>query len=108
MQVYTCPFCGLRDEREFFFAGEAGAARPDTTGPVSDAEWAEYVRMRRNALGRAREVWMHLTCGELFVMERDTLSARVLGSVALRRAPGGREGADGAGSVDGPDGEGAP
>ncbi len=105
MQQYTCPFCGLRDEREFFFAGEAGAARPDTTGPVSDAEWAEYVHMRRNALGRAREVWMHLTCGELFVMERDTLSARVLRCVALRAEPGSGEGA---GSAEASGGEGAP
>ena len=85
MQVFTCPFCGPRDEREFHFAGEAGALRPDTTGPVSDADWAEYVYMHRNDKGVAREVWMHLTCQEMFVMHRDTVSMEVLETIALRK-----------------------
>ena len=85
MQIFTCPFCGPRDEREFHFAGEAGKRRPDTTGPISDADWASYVHTQRNDMGRAREVWRHLTCHELFIMERDTVSMDVLATIPLRK-----------------------
>lgn len=85
MQIFPCPFCGPRDEREFHFAAEAGKTRPDTTEPVSDADWATYLLARRNEKGRVREVWMHLTCNELFVMERDSVTMAVLGTTALRK-----------------------
>ncbi len=86
MQIFTCPFCGPRDEREFHFAGEAGKTRPDTTAPVSDADWAAYLFTQRNDMGPAREVWRHLPCQELFIMERDSLSMEVLATIALRKA----------------------
>lgn len=92
MQLFPCPFCGLRDEREFHFAAEAGKVRPDTKGPdtqgpVSDADWAAYLYDQQNPKGRVREVWMHLTCREVFVMERDSVTMEVLGSTALRKTP---------------------
>jgi heterotetrameric sarcosine oxidase delta subunit len=85
MQLFPCPFCGLRDEREFHFAAEAGKTRPDTTKDVSDAEWARYLHAIRNEKGRVREVWMHLTCSELFVMERDSVTMEVISSSPLRK-----------------------
>lgn len=85
MQRFTCPFCGPRDEREFHFAGEAGKTRPDTSKPVSDADWAAYLFSRRNDKGRATEVWMHVTCRELFVMQRDTVTMEVLDTTPLRK-----------------------
>ena len=85
MQIFTCPFCGPRDEREFHFAGEAGKSRPDTTAPVDAAAWASYLFTQRNDMGRAREVWRHLTCHELFIMERDTVSMEVLATIPLRK-----------------------
>ena len=39
--------------------------------------------MRDNPKGATREIWVHLTCGEFFVMERDTVSHAVAGSAAL-------------------------
>lgn len=84
MQLFPCPFCGPRDEREFHFAGEAGKTRPDTTGEVSAADWARYLNDQRNEKGRVREVWMHLTCAELFAMERDSVTMEVLSSTPLR------------------------
>ncbi|MEX0280161.1 MAG: sarcosine oxidase subunit delta [Arenibacterium sp.] len=84
MQLFPCPFCGFRNETEFHFAGEFGKTRPDTTGEVSDADWARYLYTQRNEKGAVREVWMHLTCSELFVLERDSVSMEVLSATALR------------------------
>ncbi|MEX0338652.1 MAG: sarcosine oxidase subunit delta, partial [Arenibacterium sp.] len=48
MQLFPCPFCGLRNETEFHFAVELGKVRPDNTGDVSDAVWARYIYTQRN------------------------------------------------------------
>ena len=85
MQIFPCPFCGPRDEREFHFAAEAGKARPDTSDAVSDAEWAAYLHMHRNDKGVVREIWMHTTCAEVFQLERDSVTMEVLGSTPLRK-----------------------
>jgi sarcosine oxidase subunit delta len=84
MQRFPCPFCGLRPETEFHFAGEFGKTRPDTGGEVSDRDWSHYLHAQRNAKGTVSEVWMHLTCKELFAMERDSVTMAVLGSRSLR------------------------
>ena len=84
MQLFPCPFCGPRDEREFHFAGELGKTRPTTTDPVADKDWASYLYTQRNEKGIVREVWMHVPCGELFVLERDSVTMEVLGAQALR------------------------
>ena len=87
MQIFPCPFCGPRDEREFHFAGELGKVRPDTTQDISAEDWATYLHTQRNDKGHVREVWMHVPCGELFVLERDSVTMEVLGSTALRKEP---------------------
>ncbi|MEM6888302.1 MAG: sarcosine oxidase subunit delta [Pseudomonadota bacterium] len=84
MQLFTCPFCGLRNETEFYFAGEAGKARPDTTHPISDEAWANYLFTKKNACGVVEEAWVHIPCKEMFVMRRDTVSMEVLETRALR------------------------
>lgn len=88
MNLFRCPFCGIRDETEFHFATEAGKARPEPAAAVSGAKWAAYLHLTRNPKGPSGEVWVHLTCGELFVMERDTASHEVLAAAALRDDPG--------------------
>ena len=85
MQVFPCPFCGPRNETEFHFMGEAGKTRPDTSQAISDADWARYMYAQRNEKGAVREVWMHTTCAEVFVLERDSVTMAVLGSSALRK-----------------------
>lgn len=72
MHLYTCPFCGQRPETEFHFGGEAGNDRPD--GEVPAQVWADYLHYRQNPKGTAREIWIHLTCGEVFAMTRDTVT----------------------------------
>ena len=85
MQRFPCPFCGLRDEREFRYASEAGKTRPDTTAEVSDAAWRDYLHVAANPRGPSAEVWVHLPCQEYFVMERDTVLMAVLDARQLRR-----------------------
>lgn len=85
MQIFTCPFCGERNEREFHFVAEAGKIRPDTTQKISDKDWADYLHNHRNEKGLVREVWMHLTCAEIFMMERDSVTMDVHETIALRK-----------------------
>ena len=83
MQLFPCPFCGPREETEFHFAAEAGKPRPEPAEAVTDAEWAAYLYRTAAPKGAAREVWVHLACGEFFVMERDTVTRAVAGSAPL-------------------------
>lgn len=84
MQLFSCPFCGPRDESEFAFGAEAGKARPEPAAEVSAQAWADHLHFDRNPKGPSREIWLHLTCGEFFLMERDTMSQAVSGTQALR------------------------
>ena len=84
MQVFPCPFCGDRDEGEFFYAGEFGKVRPSTDGEVSTEEWTAYLHETRNDKGTVREVWMHLPCSEFFAMERDSATMAVIKTITLR------------------------
>ncbi len=84
MQIFPCPFCGPRDESEFHYVGEP-KARPEPAGSVSDAEWAGYLWFNANPKGEAREIWLHLTCMEMFAMTRDTATNAVVASEALAR-----------------------
>jgi sarcosine oxidase, subunit delta len=82
MQIFTCPFCGPRAENEFHYGGEASNLRPDG-GDVPAERWAAYLFMRSNPKGATQEVWLHMTCGEFFVMERDSVSHKVFAVTAL-------------------------
>jgi heterotetrameric sarcosine oxidase delta subunit len=84
MQIFTCPFCGPRNETEFHFAGELGKVRPATDQKIAAQAWSTYLYAQRNDKGPVREVWMHLTCSELFMMERDSVTMEVLNTRALR------------------------
>ncbi|MEO4000270.1 sarcosine oxidase subunit delta [Mesorhizobium sp. CAU 1732] len=84
MQIFPCPFCGPRDETEFTFATEAGKTRPEPAKDVSAEAWSDYLVTNVNPRGATREVWLHQTCGEFFVMERDTVTHAVTGSNAAR------------------------
>jgi sarcosine oxidase subunit delta len=86
MQLFTCPFCGERDETEFHFGAEAGKTRPEPAAEVSPARWAEYLYGKANPKGATREIWVHSTCGAFFLMERDTVTHAVTASTALGRA----------------------
>ena len=84
MQIFPCLFCGARDESEFHYVGEP-KARPEPAGSVSDAEWADYLWFNANPKGEAREIWLHLTCMEMFAMTRDTATNAVVAREASAR-----------------------
>ena len=92
MPLFSCPFCGPRDETEFQFCTEAGKARPEPAGEVPAEAWSRYLHFDRNLRGAVREVWLHVTCGEFFVLERDTLTHAVSGPVSSRGAETGQGG----------------
>ena len=85
MQLFPCPFCGLRAETEFHFGAEAGKTRPEPAADVSAADWARYLHAKKNPKGPSREIWVHETCGEIFLLERDTVTHEVTGSQSLRK-----------------------
>ncbi|WP_420860743.1 sarcosine oxidase subunit delta [Algirhabdus cladophorae] len=66
----TCPHCGDRDRREFYYGGVA-LTRPE---PDSGAEaWDDFVHLRDNPAGRTVDLWMHEAgCGAWLRVERDT------------------------------------
>jgi sarcosine oxidase subunit delta len=87
MLLITCPWCGPRAETEFTCGGEADIARPLHPENLTDAQWADYLFMRRNTRGRHREQWHHsFGCRRWFVLERDTVTYDV-GPVDTARPP---------------------
>ena len=70
-----CPFCGVRDQTEFRYGGEATRRRPEHPEQASDQEWAEYLFYRENPKGRLLERWVHAYgCRQWFNIVRDTVS----------------------------------
>lgn len=89
MQIFPCPFCGPRNESEFHLVGEAGKIRPHTSRAEGNEEiqagaWSTYLYTQRNDHGHAREIWMHLPCQEVFLLERDSVTMAVLGARSFR------------------------
>ena len=69
-----CPVCGVRDETEFSYGGDATVRRPAVDETEQQA-WLDYVFMRDNPRGAHREYWHHvLGCREWLVLERDTVT----------------------------------
>ncbi len=93
MLQITCPWCGLRDETEFSFGGEAHIARPADPQALSDEAWADYLFMRKNPRGRHLEQWVHTYgCRRWFNTERDTVTYQIHSVYKVgEQAPGGQE-----------------
>ena len=90
MLLIECPWCGLRDESEFSYAGEAHIARPPETEKLSDEAWADYLFMRSNPKGAHREQWLHAAgCRRYFNAVRDTVSYRIAATYKIGEAPPG-------------------
>lgn len=72
----SCPWCGIRDEPEFSFGGEAHVTRP--TPDVGDTEWADYLFNEDNTKGIHYEQWLHhYGCGRWFNIARDTVTHKI-------------------------------
>ena len=77
----TCPICGERDRREFYYQGDAVALhRPDPDD--TPEEWDAYLHLRDNPAGVTRDLWYHeMGCGAWLVVTRNTVTHAVLGAV---------------------------
>jgi heterotetrameric sarcosine oxidase delta subunit len=76
MLQLCCPWCGVRDETEFRYRGDATIVRPPADAPVE--EFAAYVYRRVNPHGWHREWWLHTGgCRMLFQIERHTLTHEI-------------------------------
>jgi sarcosine oxidase subunit delta len=71
-----CPHCGLRDEVEFRYRGDATRARP--AGEAGIAAFADYVYLRDNPAGWHAEWWLHVAgCRRLLRVVRHTLTHEI-------------------------------
>ena len=93
MLLIPCPWCGPREEGEFTYGGEAHITRPQDPDALTDAQWADYLFMRKNPRGPHREQWSHSGgCRRWFNVERDTASYEIRGVYRVGEGPpGGRE-----------------
>jgi sarcosine oxidase subunit delta len=74
-----CPYCGLRDQVEFQFGGEAHIVRPENPELASDSEWAAYLFYRKNPKGIHHERWVHsFGCRQWFNLARDTVTHEII------------------------------
>ena len=72
----ACPDCGLRDEVEFRYRGDASVVRP---GPGGDAAAFEaYVYRRANPRGWHVEWWLHVGgCRQALKVVRHTVTHEI-------------------------------
>ena len=79
-----CPVCGLRDETEFTYGGDANVTRP-AMDEMDAKVWSDYVFIRDNPRGMHKEYWHHAQgCRQWLVLERDTLTHE-MGSCQLAK-----------------------
>lgn len=75
MLLIDCPWCGLREEAEFSYGGEAHIVRPLDPESLSDEQWADYVFMRKNIKGDQNEQWYHSAgCRRWFNARRNSVT----------------------------------
>ena len=88
MFLIKCPYCGERDQSDFAHAGEAHIARPKWRDDMTDAEWADFVFMRKNTKGIYAERWIHAAgCRKYFNMLRNTATDEVLAVYEVGKKP---------------------
>lgn len=82
----TCPNCGERDRREFYYQGDALAL----DRPAEDADlavWDDYLHNRTNPAGDTRDLWFHEAgCGAWLVVDRNTVTHAVHGTTLAEQA----------------------
>ncbi|MGQ4365122.1 sarcosine oxidase subunit delta family protein [Streptomyces sp. SAS_272] len=79
MLLIPCPWCGLRDEAEFHYGGQAHVPYPEDPSALTDEEWARYLFFRDNPRGPFAERWSHSAgCRRWFNAVRDTSTNEIL------------------------------
>jgi sarcosine oxidase, subunit delta len=88
MLIIDCPYCGPRPELEFAHGGQAHVTRPADPASATDAEWTEYLYLRKNTRGVYAERWRHARgCGRFFNALRDTTTDQFLATYRSGEQP---------------------
>jgi heterotetrameric sarcosine oxidase delta subunit len=88
MLQINCPWCGLRDEAEFIYGGEAHIVRPLDPAALSDEAWADYLFMRSNTKGAFLERWSHAQgCRRWFNAKRNTATNEFIAIYKMGEPP---------------------
>ena len=83
-----CPWCGLRDQREYSCGGEAHIVRPQNPDELTDAQWGDYVYMRTNTKGVYAEQWCHSHgCHQWFNVLKNTATDEIYASYQIGEKP---------------------
>jgi heterotetrameric sarcosine oxidase delta subunit len=79
----TCPLCGPRDRREFYYYGAEdylNRPAPDAPAPA----WDDYLHNRDNPAGVTRDLWYHdMGCSSWLVVTRNTVTHEILAVEAV-------------------------
>ena len=79
-----CPVCGVRDESEFTYGGDASQIALGLAVNDQDA-WHDFVFLRDNPAGQHLEYWHHASgCRHWLIAERDTLTHQFSRTVLAR------------------------
>lgn len=79
----TCPLCGTRDRREFYYYGAADYLDRPSADAAAEA-WDSYLHLRDNPAGVTRDLWYHEAgCGSWLVVTRNTVTHEVLDTAAV-------------------------
>jgi methylglutamate dehydrogenase subunit B len=88
MLLIPCPWCGLRNQIEFTYGGDATVQEPASDAPA--AAWFEFVYLRDNPKGPHDELWLHSGgCRAWFKVRRDTRTHDILASARIDEELGG-------------------
>jgi methylglutamate dehydrogenase subunit B len=73
-----CPYCGVRDVREFAYLGDASVRRPDPQIADALGRFTEYVYLRDNPWGPHQELWYHAAgCHAWLAVTRNTATHQI-------------------------------
>ena len=79
MLLTPCPHCGLREQTEFTYGGDAGVTRPAAPEDADDGAWIEYLYLRDNPKGEHEELWQHtFGCRQWVRVRRNVVSHEIV------------------------------
>jgi len=82
----SCPICGDRDRREFYYKGDASLLSRPARDAAPEA-WDDYLHNRDNPAGVTRDLWCHEAgCGAWIVVTRNTITHEILGTELAEKA----------------------
>jgi sarcosine oxidase subunit delta len=79
----TCPHCGPRDRREFYYYGAADYLNRPGPEAAPDA-WDSYLHLRDNPAGVTQDLWYHEKgCTAWLKVTRNTVTHEILSVEAV-------------------------